>query len=265
MNMNRPYSEEPACQRCIREGLCSSDGDTEDRDMLERLRYWILLPDSWVTFRLSRGMRQRWISQSSALLSSAPPTGLRINAPFYPSAERSTQVQHGSTQEKKSYTSTSGYSHMWTWAIRGESYELAWYKSSSSCSFALHQLQRGAWHVVEPGSIRTVQERGQCTHTVNCTLFSPMPCFPLHTSVELFINLCSMTGPGPMLMHWIPMRIVLTLRLWACSLLLWCLWAEFTISHCLSVAVRWKLQITVSSGSLANSPQNHLVSLGDMR
>lgn len=108
--MNRPYSEEPDCQRCIREGLCSSDGDTEDRDMLERLRYWILLPDSWVTFQLSRGMRQRWISQSSALLSAAPPTGLRINAPFYLSAEQgdsswtaspSIQVQCGDTQRKK--------------------------------------------------------------------------------------------------------------------------------------------------------------------
>lgn len=39
VSMNRPYSEQPDCQRCIREGLCSSDGDTEDRDMLERLRY----------------------------------------------------------------------------------------------------------------------------------------------------------------------------------------------------------------------------------
>ena len=39
VNTNRSYSEQPDCQRCIREGLCSSDGDTEDRDMLERLRY----------------------------------------------------------------------------------------------------------------------------------------------------------------------------------------------------------------------------------
>lgn len=61
---------------------------------------------------------------------------------------------------------------------------------------------RGAWLAVEPGSVGTVRERGQSTHTVNCTLFSPMPCFPLHTSEELlFINICSMTGPGPMLMH----------------------------------------------------------------
>lgn len=48
--------------------------------------------------------------------------------------------------------------------------------------------------------------------------------------------------------------LVLTLRLRGSSLLLWCLWAEFTISHPLSVAVRWKLQITVSSDGLANSP-----------
>lgn len=146
LNMNLLYSEELVCQRCIREGLCSSDGDTEDRDMLERLRYWILLPDSWVTFQLSRGMRQRWISQSSALLSTAPPTGLRINAPFYPSAELgdaswaaspSTQVPHGSTQGKKTLQ-VQVVILMWTWTIKGESYELAWHKSNLSCSFALH-------------------------------------------------------------------------------------------------------------------------------
>lgn len=52
-NMILSRSARPDCQRCIRKGLCSSDGDTEDRDMRERLRYWILLPDSWVTFWLS--------------------------------------------------------------------------------------------------------------------------------------------------------------------------------------------------------------------
>lgn len=35
-----------------------------------------------------------------------------------------------------------------------------------------------------------------------------------------------------------------------------CLWAEFKISHHLSVALRWKLQITVSSGAATNSPQD---------
>lgn len=134
VNMNCPYSEEPACQRRIREGLCSSDGDTEDRDMLERLRYWILLPDSWVTFRLSRRMRQRWISQSSGLLSTAPPTGLRINAPFYPCAQQgdpswtaspSIEVQQGATQEKVAIL-------IWSWVIKGELSELG------SCLVHLH-------------------------------------------------------------------------------------------------------------------------------
>lgn len=120
-------------------------------------------------------------------------------------------------KEKKHLTSTSGFSHV----NLSSSYELVQRNSKSSCTFALQQLQRRTWHGVEPGSVRTVQERGQCTHTVNCTLFSPMPCFPLHTSEEqLFINICRMTGPDPMLMRWIPMRLVLTLRLQGSSLLL---------------------------------------------
>lgn len=179
VNMNRPYSAEPDCQKCIREGLCSSDGDTEDRDMLERLRYWILLPDSWVTFQLSRGTRQRWISQSSALLSAAPPTGLRINAPFYLSAEQgdsswtaspSIRVQCGDTQKKKKQPC----SHKWFFTCKLEQLKEN-LKKSTACLVYVHC--NSCWE--ELGTKLNVAASGQFkkearrTHTANCTLPSP--------------------------------------------------------------------------------------------
>lgn len=142
-------------------------GDTEDRDMLERLRYWILFPDSWVTFGLSRGTRHRWISQSSASLPGAPPTGLRINAPFYLCAEQGDSSQAASPSIQK----TGGYSHVHLGNESRITSPLS--SSSSSCSFATQQLWRGAGRGVEPG-VRQDSSRKRAAHPTQWIA----PCFP---------------------------------------------------------------------------------------
>lgn len=200
--MNRPYGEEPDCQRCIREGIVSlwrgHRGYCHARKVeVLNFTFWQLSDLS----ALEGGTRHRWILQSSALLSAAPPTGLRINAPlcWARRLELNCSTEHPSTvrpcAREEAPLQVQVVILMWTRAIKGDSCELAWHMSKSSCSFALQPLQRGTWHRVELAASRQFKKRGQRTHTVNWALLSSVPCFPFHTSEELrFINMFSVTG-----------------------------------------------------------------------
>lgn len=218
-NMNRlTWRLRQLCQRCIRKGLCGPDGDTRRIETCsERLWYWILLPDSWVTFRLSGGGRgrdgfRRAVRLAALRRSSRWVKELMLHSAFSAEQGDRSRAAWPSSRSPVATGKLPGGAVGALWASRScELWQLAKCRLGGSFICIASTVANPAGKFKGKGWA-SVESSVACSHRY----FSV---FLLTSEEALFINICSMTGPRPMLMPGIPMRLVLAHRQLGSSLL----------------------------------------------